>query len=128
MDKNFISTQKTKRPLPIILAFPRVYKRLIIPDWRDDFKKVFDKCCELARNRPAPEYRHGGFFGLGGLGDDKMLGLYTVWSGDADTPDIFIVNGPGDGFGPGHTCPNKEELRNGNYGNLIPVPFFLSMS
>lgn len=111
--------------LPILLAYPRIYQRLIASDCRGgDFKKILDKCCQLARSRPPAQNRHGGFFGMGGSSPDKQLALFTIWADADDKPDIFIMAGHGDGFGPGHTCPAKQELRQGIYGDLIPVPFF----
>ena len=123
MTNSLPCTQKSSRPFPVLLAYPRVYQRLTAPDPREDFQKVLDKCYQLARHRPTPENQHGGFFGLGGPGDKTMLGLFTIWANQADAPDIFIIHGWGDGFGPGHTCPTKEELRGGLYGNLIQIPF-----
>jgi len=109
--------------LPVVLAYHRIYQRLIASDRSGDFKKILDKCCELARSRPPAQDRHGGFFGMGGFGPDKQLALFTIWADAEDKPDIFIMAGYGDGFGPGHTCPAKQELRRGFYGDLIPVPF-----
>ena len=97
------------------------YQNLFAPEWRLDFDKIIAKCCELAQNRPPPEDRHGGFFGMGGFGDHRRLHLLTVWAITPGEPDIFILGGDYDGFGPGHTCPTKEELRQGIYGELIPV-------
>lgn len=114
--------REAPRPRPIVLAYPRVHANLSSPRWRYDFDRVVAKCFELANHRPAPEDQHGGFWGLGGLGDDKRLHLLTVWAVAPDQPDIFIIGGRGDGFGPGHTCPTKDELRDGIYGNLIPIP------
>ena len=51
--------------------------------------------------------------------------LFAVWSDDAALPDIFILAGWGDGFGPGDTSPTHEELQEGNYGSLQRVPFVL---
>lgn len=121
MNQPSIAPQNSNRPPPIILAYPRVYQNLFSPQWKHDFDNVIAKCRALTAQRPAPGDRHDGFFGLGGLGDNKALHLLTVWAAALGEPDIFIIGGRGDGFGPGYTCPTQEELRAGIYGDLTPV-------
>lgn len=115
----------TERPAPLLLAYPRVAQNFFLPAWRLAFENVMAQCYELATRRPAAADQHGGFFGLGGIGDDTRLHLLTVWAIAPTEPDIFIIGGWGDGFGPGHTCPTKDELRRGILGPLCPVPLFV---
>lgn len=123
MKPHLMSPQKSNRPRPIVLAYPRIYQKMLSPEWRYAFDKIIAKCFELTNRRPDAKDRHDGYFGLGGRANDKMLHLLTVWAVTQGEPDIFILGGYGDGFGPGHSCPPKEDLRRGQYGALAPIPF-----
>lgn len=121
MELSSLPNKENARPRPVVLAYPRVYENLSSPAWRYTFNPIIAKCFELANKRPAPEKRHGGFFGLG-RGDRQRLALFTVWAIEPTKPDIFILSGSNDGFGPGDTCPSEDDLRRGIYGELRLVP------
>ena len=110
------------RVSPIVLAFPQVYDRLTGRfSHPSELQGSIAKCFELAKSRPTdPNERHGGYMGL-----DEHHALFTVWSCQADVPDIFVLAGWGDGFGPGHSCPDEAALQAGDYGQLIRVPFLI---
>jgi len=111
--------------LPVVLAYPRIYERLLSPRCEREFDRVLAKCSELAVNPPQNEdgRKHRGFLDLGELYQGGMLGLYTLWSDTPVKPDIFIIFGAGDGSGPGHSCPGIEALQSGKYGTLQVVSF-----
>ena len=108
--------------MPIVLAYPKVYARLMgSPSEQAGLQKTLAKCFELSQSRPQyPGEQTDSHMGL-----DEHQALFTIWSSEADEPDIFILAGWGDGFGPGHSCPEEEALRSGDYDPLTRVPFFL---
>lgn len=110
----------TPRDRPLLLVYPQVYQGLTAQSSsQTQLPGTIAKCFELANNRPIdPDERQGGYMGL-----DPHHALYTVWSSNEDVPDIFIIAGWGDGFGPGESCPTEKELLAGHYGPLIQVPF-----
>src|SRR5438874_941312 len=92
MKLSSLPNEENNRPLPVVLAYPRVYANLYSPDWRYTFNHVISKCLELTKKRPAPEKRRGGFLDLG-FGDKHWLALLTVWAIEPTEPDIFILSG-----------------------------------